>query len=52
MSENNSFKIKMGLCPGTNNYAELLSLKLLLLFVEEKEVETIQDFGDSLDVIN
>jgi len=41
----------MGLGPGTNKFPELLSLKLLLLFVGEKGVRDIQVFGDSLNVI-
>jgi ribonuclease HI len=36
----------------TNNFAKLMSLKLLLLFSLEKDVHTIQLFGDSLLVIN
>jgi ribonuclease HI len=46
------FKIKIGLGPGTNNYVELMSLKLLLLFAIEKRVESLQIFGDSLIVVN
>ena len=34
LSENHFFHLKMGLGRGTNNYAELLSLKLLLLFAK------------------
>jgi hypothetical protein len=52
LSENHSYKLKMGLGPGTNNYVELMSLKLLLLFSKEKEVDTLHIFGDSLNVIN
>jgi len=36
LSKNHSYKLKMGLGPGTNNYDELVSLKLLLLFSKEK----------------
>jgi ribonuclease HI len=42
----------MGLGPSTNNYAELMSLKLLLLFAKEKNVNSLHIFGDSLNVIN
>jgi ribonuclease HI len=42
----------MGLGLGTNNYAELMAIKLLLLFAGEKGVQTIQIFGDSMIVIN
>jgi ribonuclease HI len=52
LKENHFFKMKMGMGSGTNNYVELMSLKLLLLFVGEKGVKSIQIFGDSLNVIN
>lgn len=52
LSESLFFKLKMGLETGTNNYARLTSLKLLLLFAGEKGVKTIQIFGDSMTVIN
>jgi ribonuclease HI len=42
LSDNHLFKLKMGLGPGRNNYAELMSLKLLILFAEEKGVKTLQ----------
>jgi hypothetical protein len=44
--------MKMGLGLGTRKYAELMSLKLLLLFVGEKGVKSIHIFGNSLNVIN
>jgi ribonuclease HI len=37
---------------GTNNYSEILALKILLLFVVEKGCKTLQVFGDSLLIIN
>jgi len=46
------FKIKVSLGYGTNNYLELYSLKLLILFALGKEVTYLQVFGDSLNVIN
>jgi len=52
LSENNLFIIKMGLGPGTNNFFELMSLKLLLLFTGEKGIRSIQLFWDSTNVIN
>jgi ribonuclease HI len=52
LSENHSFHIKLGLGQGTNNYAELLTLKLLLLFAKEKDLLHLQIFGDSMIVIN
>jgi ribonuclease HI len=52
LSDNHFYKIKMGLGQGTNNYVELMALKLLLQFVGEKGVQSIQIFGDSMNVIN
>ena len=42
----------MGLGSGTNNYAELMALKLLLCFAIERNCKKIQVFGDSFVVIN
>jgi ribonuclease HI len=42
----------MGLGRGTNNFVELMSLKLLLLFAREKEIHHLQILGDSMNVIN
>ena len=42
----------MGLGPGSNKYAELQCLRILLIFVGEKHCNSIQIFGDSLLVIN
>jgi hypothetical protein len=42
----------MGLGQGTNNYVEILVLKLLLIYAIEKEIYHIQIFGDSMNVIN
>ena len=52
MAENHYFDLVAGLGEGSNNFAELLSLKLLLIFVAEKGYRTIEVFGDSLNVIN
>lgn len=46
------FQIKMGLDPGTSNYIELLTLKLLISFAGEKGCHAIQIFGDSMNVVN
>lgn len=51
-SESHYCKIKMGLGLGTNNYAKLVSLKLLLLFAKERNVKSLQIFGDSTTVVN
>ena len=50
--EGHSYKITMGLGVGSNNFVELLSLKLLLIFPAEKGCSTIKVFGGSLNVIN
>jgi ribonuclease HI len=52
LAENHSFHLKLGLGQGTNNYVELLTLKLLLLFTKEKEILHLQIYGDSMNVIN
>jgi hypothetical protein len=36
LSDNHYFKLKMGLRKGTNNFVEIMSLKLLLLYVGKK----------------
>jgi ribonuclease HI len=41
----------MGFGSGSNNYAELMALKLLLLFAKEKQVTSLQIFGDSQLVV-
>jgi len=50
-SNSHFFTLKAGLGNGTNNYFELLALKLLILFAVEKGCRTLQVFGDSLDII-
>jgi ribonuclease HI len=42
----------MGLGKGTNNYAELMTLLLLLKTTKEQGLHSIQLFGDSMNVIN
>ena len=42
----------MGLGEGINNFVELFSLKLLLIFVAEKGCRTLVCFCDSMNVIN
>jgi ribonuclease HI len=42
----------MGLGLRTNNYVELMALKLLLFVAKEKEVSSLQIFGDSILIIN
>jgi len=52
LSASHFFILSMGLGAGSNNYAELLSLKLLLIFALEKGCLTLTCFGDSMNVIN
>ena len=52
LREGHSFKIVMGLGEGSNNFAELLSLKMLLIFAAKKGCCTLVCFGDSMNVIN
>ena len=47
-----SLKASVGLGSGTNNFAELSALRLLLCWLHHKNINTIQIFGDSLNVIN
>ena len=46
------FKMKVGLGRGTNNFAELNSLRHLLLFAWEKNCHRIQFFEDTQLIIN
>ena len=52
LAENHFFELISGLGEGSNNRAELLSLKLLLIFAAEKGCSNIKFHGDSLNVIN
>jgi ribonuclease HI len=46
------FIMTFGFGPRTNNYAELMSLKLLIDFAIEKGCLSLKVYGDSLNVIN
>jgi ribonuclease HI len=46
------FVLTSGLGSGTNNFAELMSLKLLIVFAIEKGCQRLKVYGDSLNVIN
>jgi ribonuclease HI len=52
INDQHFFLLRAGLGAGTNNFSELLALKLLLLFAVEKGCNTLQVFGDSLLIIN
>jgi ribonuclease HI len=46
------FPLTFGLGTRSNNYAELMSLKLLIAFAIENECHSFIVFGDSMNVIN
>ena len=52
LNQHHHFQISMGMGSGTNNYAELMALKLFLCLVIERNCRNLQIFGDSLVVIN
>jgi hypothetical protein len=52
LSPTHFYKLKWGLGQGSNNYAELMALKLLLTFAGEKGISNLHIFGDSMVVIN
>ena len=52
LAESHFFVMSMGLGEGTNNFAELMSLKLLLIFALEKGCNDLNFLGDSMNVIN
>jgi len=50
-NDSHFFKFSAGLGGGSNNYAELMTLRLLLLYALEQGCLSLQVFGDSLLVI-
>jgi len=52
ISDHHYFKFKMGLCAGTNNFAELITLRHLLHFSLGHNCMNINIFGDSKIIIN
>ena len=52
LNQSHFFQISLGLGTGTNNYAELMTLKLLLCFANERNYRELQVYGDSMVVIN
>jgi len=52
ISENHLYKIKAGLGTGTNNFAELITLRHLLHFALRHHCTSINIFGDSQIIIN
>lgn len=52
VNANHILKASVGLGTGTNNFAEMSALRLLLCWLIQRNILTIQIFGDSLNVIN
>ena len=52
LSDSHFYVLSMGLGGGTNNFSELMSLKLLLIFSLEKGCINLNFMGDSMNVIN
>ena len=52
LSKTHFFEMIVGLGEGSNNFAEIMSLKLLLVLAAEKGVTTLNFMGDSSNVIN
>jgi ribonuclease HI len=52
LSDSHHFSMTFGLGMGTNNFAELMSLKLLIAFAIEKGCHSLTVYGDSMNVIN
>ena len=52
LTDSHFFVMSLGLGGGTNNFAELMSLKLLMMFALEKGCTALNFLGDSLNVIN
>ena len=52
LTDSHYFVLSMGLGEGKNNFSELMSLKLLLIFSLEKGCNNLNFMGDSLNVIN
>ena len=52
LSVSHFFELSVGLGEGLNNFVELLSLKILLLFTVEKGCRKINFYGDSMNVIS
>eukprot|EP00253_Pinus_taeda_P008941 PITA_08941 len=52
LDEGHFLLASVGIGTGSNNFAELTALKLLLCWLIHRHIFTIQIFGDSLNVIN
>ena len=52
ISEQHSYKVQLGLGGGTNNFAELITIRHLMHFALNHDCKDLQIFGDSNIVIN
>ena len=52
LSKSHSFHLSSGLGRGSNNFAELMALKILILFALEQHCHSLQSFGDSMIVLD
>lgn len=52
LSDSHYYYLRLGLGPGTNNHAELITLRHLLYFALSKNCRQLQIFGDSKIVID
>ena len=52
LTETHFYELVAGLGEGSNNFAEIMSLKLLLVFAAEKGCRNFNFMGDSMNVIN
>eukprot|EP00253_Pinus_taeda_P030772 PITA_30772 len=51
LNHDHTLKASVGLGPGSNNYAELSALRLLICWSLQRNISTIQIFGDSMNVV-
>jgi len=52
INPDHTLKASVGLGSGTNNFAELSALRFLLCWLQHRNINSIQIFGDSLNVVN
>jgi len=52
LTNSHLYTFRAGLGMGSNNYAEIMALKLLIHFSVEKNIKRIHIFGDSFVIIN
>ena len=52
LTETYFYELVASLVEGSNNFVELMSLKLLLVFAAEKGCRNLNFMGDSMNVVN